>query len=86
MEGSLISRWDKFRQRLLSGRADQNIDFESLCAFLRHLGFDEDISGSHHIFGRDDIREIITIQPRNDGKAKAYQVKQGRKVIEDNGL
>jgi hypothetical protein len=34
----------------------------------------------HHIFSREDIREIINIQPRS-GKAKSYQVKQVREII-----
>jgi hypothetical protein len=33
-----------------------------------------------------DIKEIIDLQPRTDGKAKAYQVKQVRNIIEDNRL
>ena len=41
---------------------------------------DRDIKGSHHIFFKSGIEEIINIQPDN-GKAKAYQVKQIRELI-----
>lgn len=44
------------------------------------LSFKGRIKDSHHIFYRDDIQEIINIQPI-EGKAKAYQVKQVRNLI-----
>ncbi len=44
------------------------------------LGFDERIRGSHHIFTRDGIEEILNLQPKGS-KAKPYQVKQVRRVI-----
>lgn len=36
--------------------------------------------GSHHIYYREDIPEIVNIQP-NGSKAKPYQVKQVRQII-----
>ena len=50
-------------QRILSGRADANIRFSDLCALLRRLGFDERIRGSHHVFTRDGLDEILNLQP-----------------------
>ncbi|HYP28313.1 MAG TPA: type II toxin-antitoxin system HicA family toxin [Blastocatellia bacterium] len=47
---------------------------------LRYLGFDERIRGSHHIFTKLDVEEIINLQPKV-AKAKAYQVKQVRGII-----
>jgi predicted RNA binding protein YcfA (HicA-like mRNA interferase family) len=47
---------------------------------LRHLGFDERIRGSHHIFTNEDVEEILNLQPI-DAKAKAYQVKQVRGIV-----
>ena len=38
------------------------------------------ISGSHHIFSRNGVEEIINIQPKGN-KAKPYQVKQVRMLI-----
>lgn len=38
-------------------------------------------AGSHHIFSRDGVVEILNLQPRHDGSAKPYQVKQVRQVI-----
>ena len=44
-------------------------------------GFDERIRGSHHIDTRDDVVEILNIQPSDAGVAKPYQVRQVRNVI-----
>ena len=55
--------------------------FEDLCHLLRGLGFEERTRGSHHIFTRTNVEEILNLQPGNDGKAKVYQVKQARQVI-----
>jgi hypothetical protein len=71
--------------RVLRGNADANIRFTDLCALLDHLGFVERIRGDHHIFTRDDVAEILNLQPRG-GKAKAYQVKQVRGVILSYGF
>jgi predicted RNA binding protein YcfA (HicA-like mRNA interferase family) len=47
---------------------------------LRALGFEERIRGSHHIFTKDGVEEILNIQARGS-KSKPYQVKQVRQVI-----
>jgi len=65
---------------LLSGRSDANFEFAELVNLLERLGFSLRIRGSHHIFFRDDIEEIINLQPEKN-KAKSYQVKQVRNLI-----
>lgn len=72
-------------ERVLRGNADANINFGDLRALLRHLGFAERVRGSHHIFTRDGVEEILNLQPRGS-QAKAYQVKQVRGVIVAHGL
>ncbi len=47
---------------------------------LRRLGFEERIRGSHHIFTKEGIEEILNLQPKGS-QVKAYQVKQVRTVI-----
>ena len=66
--------------RILRGTSDANIGFADLCALLRRLGFEERVRGSHHIFTRSDVEEILNLQPK-EGKATPYQVKQVRQVI-----
>ena len=66
--------------KVLQGTADSNIRFDDLRSLLAALGFSERVRGSHHIFTRPDVVEILNVQPRGS-LAKAYQVKQVRTVI-----
>ena len=52
----------------------------NLALLLRDLGFQERVRGSHHIFTREGIEEILNLQPRGS-MAKPYQVRQVRNVI-----
>lgn len=72
---------DKLLNQILSARSDQNIPFQALCEMLMWLGFRERIKGSHHIFGKEHVQEILNLQPLPSGKAKAYQVKQVRNLL-----
>jgi predicted RNA binding protein YcfA (HicA-like mRNA interferase family) len=58
----------------------RNISFSDLLKLLKRLGFTERIRGSHHIFARESVEEILNLQPKG-AKAKPYQVKQVRHVI-----
>lgn len=71
---------DKTLDAVLRGTSDANIRFGDLCGLLKRIGFTERIRGSHHIFAREDVEEILNLQPKQ-GKAKPYQVKQVRNVI-----
>lgn len=75
-----MSKIDKLILKILSGNSDKNIDFDELIKLLTFLEFDCRIKGSHHIFWKHGIEEILNIQ--SDGsKAKPYQVKQVRNII-----
>ena len=65
---------------ILGGRSDANIRFEGLRGLLLAMGFKERVKGSHHLFSRPGIEEIINLQPKG-GKAKVYQVRQVRDLI-----
>lgn len=71
----------KILEAVLSGRSDRNIRFSDLRKLVLALGFRERVKGDHHIYGQDGIEEIINLQPKQDGKAKPYQVKQVRGII-----
>lgn len=75
-----MSKFDKLIQKILSGSSDRNIDFRDLCGLLETLEFDNRIKGSHHIYYKDGITEIINLQTKGN-KAKAYQVKQVRELL-----
>jgi len=80
-----MSRQEKALARVLRGTSDANIGFADLCDLLTSLGFSVRVRGSHHIFSRDDIEEILNLQSKGSN-AKAYQVKQVRQVILKYGL
>jgi len=65
---------------ILCGTQDGNIAFSDLQKVLTLLGFVVRIKDDHFIYTRDDIEEIINIQPKGN-KAKPYQVKQVRNII-----
>lgn len=73
-------RSNKILEQVLRGTSDANIPFEGLRRLLLRLGFGERVRGSHHIFFKERVEEILNLQPKG-GKAKPYQVKQVRHVI-----
>jgi hypothetical protein len=75
-----MGKYQKLLIKILNGASDGNISFSKLKQLLSRLSFKERIKGDHHIFTREDILEIINIQPVGS-KAKAYQVKQIRNLI-----
>ena len=75
-----MSKLEKILDKVLRGTSDANIDFEDLRHLLNELEFHERIRGSHHIFTKDDMMEIVNLQPKGS-KAKPYQIKQVRNLI-----
>ena len=75
-----MSQMTKILIAILSGLQDKNISFSDLKNLLIALGFSLRIKGDHFIFTKQNVAEIINLQPENN-KAKAYQVKQVRNLI-----
>ncbi len=75
-----MSKAAKLLQKVVRGESDANIPFRELCQLLLKLGFEEHIRGSHHIFTKLNIEELINLQ-EDGAKAKVYQVRQVRSVI-----
>ena len=75
-----MDKHDKLLIKILRSTSDANIPFYGLCNLLKIFGFDERIRGDHHIFTKDNIEEILNLQPIGS-KAKPYQVKQIRNII-----
>jgi hypothetical protein len=76
-----VTRARRTLSRLLQGTSDRNIRLDDLRSLLEALGFAGRVRGSHHIYTRQDIAEIINLQPRNGGLAKPYQVRQVRNIV-----
>ncbi|MGO9482324.1 MAG: type II toxin-antitoxin system HicA family toxin [Candidatus Kryptoniota bacterium] len=72
---------EKVLEIVLSGLSDKNVRFDDLRRLLLNLNFTERIKGDHHIFHRENVAEIMNLQPLRDGKAKAYQVRQVRNLL-----
>jgi hypothetical protein len=75
-----MGEYSRLREQILSGAGDGNVAFSELCTLLKRLGFEERTRGSHHIFTRLDIPEILNLQPKG-AKAKRYPVKQVRGIL-----
>jgi len=75
---------DKLLQKIMLARSDANITFTDLRTLLLALGFRERIRGGHHIFTRSDVIERINLQ-KDGNKAKPYQVRQVRNVLQQYG-
>ncbi len=75
-----MSQHAKLLLRILRGTSDVNIGFDELCGLLIHLGFEVRARGSHHVFTKSAVAELINLQ-RDGNHAKPYQVKQVRNII-----
>jgi hypothetical protein len=63
-----MARPKRVLTRVLAATSDQNIRFDELRLLLSALDFQERIRGSHHIFVREDVTEILNLQPRDGGR------------------
>lgn len=76
-----MTQTPKIFASVMDGSKDDNILFSDLQKLLDVLGFSYRVKGSHYVYWREGIAEIINIQSDN-GKAKAYQVKQVHGIIQ----
>lgn len=80
-----MAKWRRVFDKLIAGSLD--IWFDDFVVLLVRFGFELDRTrGSHHIFIHPDVAELLSIQPRKDGKAKPYQLRQFLKLIEEYSL
>lgn len=75
-----MGKSEKILGKILGGLSDANFSFQDLCYLLIRLGFDQRVKGSHHIFSKVGVDEIINLQPKGT-LSKPYQIKQVREVI-----
>ncbi len=74
----------KLLRKILAG--PNNIQFVEMANLIEGFGFIlSRISGSHHIFERPDIPELVNIQNAK-GQAKPYQIRQFLKLVEKYNL
>jgi len=75
-----MGKHQRLLHTILRGTSDANIGFEDLCNLLRRLGFAERTRGSHCLFHKNGVEEMLNLQ-RDGNKAKPYQVRQVRAVL-----
>ena len=77
---------EKLYKAIVDGKSDHNIDFNDFRNLIVDLGFVcKGQEGSHISYLHKEIREYMNIQ--SDGsKAKAYQVRQLRRIIKIHNL
>jgi len=75
-----MGNYDKLLFQILRGLSDSNIAFDDLCGLLRHLKFEQRVRGSHHVFRKQGVTELINLQ-KDGNQAKTYQVRQVRNII-----
>ena len=64
----------------------KNIKFADMENLVKGFGFELSRSeGSHHIFSRSDIPELVNLQ-NVKGQAKPYQMRQFLKLVEKHNL
>ena len=74
----------KTLRKILQG--SKNVRFGEFTKFVEAYGFRlVRVSGSHHIYGRHDVQELVNIQ-QVGGEAKWYQIKQFMKILEKYNL
>jgi predicted RNA binding protein YcfA (HicA-like mRNA interferase family) len=62
-------------RRLLGGRPDANIRFGDLCNLLKSLGFEERTRGSHHVYVKQGVEDMVNLQREG---SKASRTRFGR--------
>ena len=75
-----MNRHERLLRTILRGRSDANIRFDDLRALMQHLGFEERVRPSHHVYRKAGVAEKVNVQ-RDGGNAKPYQVRQVRRLI-----
>ena len=76
-----MSRKRKLFEKILAGT--HNIRFDELCRLAEAFGYRLDrVSGSHHIYEHMQAERPLNLQDVG-GKAKAYQVRQFLRDIEE---
>ena len=73
---------EKTEAALLDPAKDYGHRFTEVVSYLVATGWKERVKGSHHIFTKTGFPFLINLQPEKNGKAKAYQIRQVRKAIE----
>ncbi len=77
-----MSKADKLKAKILSGKSDRNITFQEAVAVLEREGFLlVHGEGSHHFFRHPKTRRVVNI-PRHGKEIKPIYVKKIREALQ----
>lgn len=82
---TIMGKQEKLLEQLSNASQDANWNFQDITGLLHRLGWEMRIRGSHHFFRKTGVRDIINLQPAG-AKAKSYQVRQFRNVLQSLGV
>ena len=80
-----MSKIEKLYDAIVGTQSAENIRFDDLVLLLKKLGFDERIRGSHHLFTKNGLPDLVNIQ-RKSADAKGYQIRQVQYIIKKHNL
>ncbi|MEQ8314098.1 MAG: type II toxin-antitoxin system HicA family toxin [Gammaproteobacteria bacterium] len=80
-----MTKQRKLVLRILQGDSDNDFNFNEIRNLLIQMGFQERIKGSHHIFRKPGVSDMINLQ-RAGKHVKPYQVRQIRYTLVKHGL
>ena len=76
-----MAKKSKILQKILAG--SKNVRFREFLSLLEAFGFElERINGSHHLLSHPKAIELLSVQPKKNGDAKPYQMRQFLKLVE----
>ena len=76
-----MRKLEKLLEQLANPAHDANWNFNDMTGLLQRLGWEMRVRGSHHFFRKTGVRDIINLQSVGS-KAKSYQVRQVRNVLQ----
>jgi predicted RNA binding protein YcfA (HicA-like mRNA interferase family) len=76
----------KTKAAILDPNKDYGHRFADVVNFLQASGWVLRAKGGHHILKRPGLAVLINLQPESNRKAKAYQIRQLRRVLVQFGL
>ena len=80
-----MGKYDKLKKDVMSGQCDHNIKFNDFCNLLDYLGFILARQKGSHIMYKHATGAFANVQ-KDGSKAKGYEVKQLRDMINKYGL
>lgn len=75
-----MSKFDKLVNKVLHG---SNITFDEALNLLKNLGFELNVSGSHHVFSKENYERNVSIKRTKE--LLPYQIKLLKQVLLDHG-